>query len=233
MERGRVTIAGRRASLGDRVGPGEEVRVDGRVIEAPPAPRTFALNKPAGVVTSAADERGRTTVFDLVPQVPGLHSVGRLDRDSEGLLLLTTDGELTLRLTHPRYEHPKTYRVWCRGGTLSERALGMLREGIELDDGPARAQAARPAPGGAVVVLGEGRKRQLRRMCAAVGARVERLLRTQVGALPLGELASGEWRELSREEVDALRYDPARGRRPGRRGRGSARGRSRSGPGPQ
>ncbi len=225
----RVSIAGRRAELGDRVAPGDEVRVDGHVIEAPSPARTFALHKPAGVVTSASDERGRATVFELLPRVPGLHPVGRLDRDSEGLLLLTTDGELTLLLTHPRYGHTKTYRVWCRGGTVAAGALARLRHGVLLDDGPARALQARPAPGGAVLVLREGRKRQVRRMCAAVGAPVERLLRTHVGALALGDLAAGEWRELAPDEVERLRYTPG-GRQAARARPGRARPRRKASP---
>ena len=225
----RVSIAGRRAHLGDRVEQGDEVRVDGRVIEVPSSARTFALHKPAGIVTSAADERGRATVFELLPRVPGLHPVGRLDRDSEGLLLLTTDGELTLRLTHPRYGHGKTYRVWCRGGTVAVGALARLRQGVLLDDGPARAEQARPAPGGAVLVLREGRKRQVRRMCAAVGAPVERLLRTHVGEFALGDLAVGEWRELAADEVERLRYTPG-GRRAGGVRAGRARRRRKASP---
>lgn len=217
IEAGRVTIGGRRAVLGDRVAAGDELRVDGRIVERAAEHRTFALHKPRGVVTSAADERGRTTVLDLLPAVAGLHPVGRLDLDSEGLLLLTTDGELTLRLTHPRYGHGKTYRVWCVGGTPDAVALARLRDGVLLDDGWARADGVRPVAGGAVVVLREGRKRQVRRMFAAVGAQVERLVRTRVGAIALGDLPAGTWRELGAEEVERLRYtlDDA-GRDPGR-----------------
>jgi 23S rRNA pseudouridine2605 synthase len=168
---GRVTIGGRRAVLGDRIAPDDELRVDGRIVESAAEHRTFALHKPRGVVTSAADERGRRTVLDLLPAVAGLHPVGRLDLDSEGLLLLTTDGELTLRLTHPRYGHAKTYRVWCLGGSPDAEALSRLRDGVLLDDGWARADDVRPAAGGAVLVLREGRKRQVRRMLAAVAHR--------------------------------------------------------------
>lgn len=205
---GRVTIGARRAVLGDRVAGGDVVRVDGREVGAAAEHRTFALHKPAGVVTSAADERGRRTVMDLLPGVAGLHPVGRLDLDSEGLLLLTTDGELTLRLTHPRYGHAKTYRVWCVGGAPAEGALARLRSGVRLDDGWARADDVRPVAGGAVLVLREGRKRQVRRMFAAVGAPVERLVRTHVGSIALGDLSPGCWRELGAEEVERLRYTP-------------------------
>jgi len=207
---GRVVVSGRVASLGQRVRVGEPVLVDGRPVAQAAPPRTFALHKPAGIVTSAADERGRTTVLDLLPHVPGLHPVGRLDRDSEGLLLLTTDGALTLQLTHPRYGHSKTYQVWCRGGTPPAAALQRLRDGVELDDGPARAERVDAAPGGAVIVLGEGRKRQVRRMFAAIGAPVSRLLRTHVGALELGSLAVGTWRELGPADLRRLGYTPNR-----------------------
>jgi 23S rRNA pseudouridine2605 synthase len=215
---GRVAIDGRTAILGDRVLPDQELLLDGRPLAAPAPPRTFVLNKPAGVITSASDEHGRPTVFDLLPPVPGLHSVGRLDRDSEGLLLLTTDGDLTLRLTHPRFGHAKTYRVWCTSGTLDAAALARLREGVMLDDGPARAEGARAAPGGAVLVLREGRKRQVRRMLAVVSAPVVRLVRTHVGALALGDLPTGAWRELGPEDLERLRYTRAQVRPAARRG---------------
>ena len=148
---GRVTVDGVVAVLGQKVAPGQHVALDGAPVAGRSEHRTFALHKPAGVVTTAADERGRRTVFDLVPRVPGLHPVGRLDLDSEGLLLLTTDGALTDRLTHPRFGHVKTYRVWCEGGALARADCRRLEEGVELDDGPARALRARPAPGGAVL----------------------------------------------------------------------------------
>lgn len=230
IEAGRVTVGGRRARLGDRVAPTDDLRVDGRPVAAPAAHRTFALHKPAGVVTSAADERGRRTVFALLPDVPGLHPVGRLDLDSEGLLLLTTDGDLTLQLTHPRYGHAKTYRVWCVGGCPSPEALQRLRDGVLLDDGWARAEAVRSLPGGAQLVLREGRKRQVRRMLEAVGAPVERLLRTRVGALALGDLAPGAWRELTADEVERLRYTPGDEARGAQRARARSKRPRRSGP---
>src|SRR5690606_7209355 len=133
---------------------------------------------------------------------------GRLDLDSEGLLLLTTDGDLTLRLTHPRYGQRKEYRVWCVEGQLSAEALRRLLGGVSLDDGPAVALAAEAAPGGATIVLGEGRKRQVRRMLAEVGYEVERLLRTRIAGLELGELPSGSWRLLKDEDFAALGYNP-------------------------
>lgn len=203
---GRVTVNGKPAVLGQRAGPRDDVRVDGKALKPPRQSVTYLLNKPRGIVTTASDEFGRPTVLTLVPATPGLHPVGRLDRDSEGLLLLTTDGDLTLLLTHPRYQHQKEYRLWCKQGTVAGEALARLQQGVTLDDGPARALEARPAPGGAVVVLTEGRKRQVRRMLAAVGYDVERLLRTRFGALELGGLQPGEWREVKTGELDRLGY---------------------------
>lgn len=205
---GRVTVDGKRATLGQRAGPEQVVRVDGKVVSVNVQHVTYALNKPIGVVSSASDERGRTGVLDLVPKQKGLHSVGRLDRDSEGLILLTTDGDLTLRLTHPRYQHEKEYRVWCKQGALGPVALSKLLKGVTLEDGQAKAIAARPAPGGAVIVITEGRNRQLRRMLAAVGYEVERLLRTRVASIELGRLEPGRWRELTPKELSSLGYNP-------------------------
>src|SRR5690606_28340677 len=132
--------------------------------------------------------------------------VGRLDRDSEGLLLLTTDGDLTLLLTHPRYQHEKEYRIWCKQGTVAGDALARLQTGVVLDDGPAKAIGARPAPGGAVVVLTAGRKRQVRRMLGAVGYDVDRLVGTRLGQLQLGTMRPGEWRPVKPGELAALGY---------------------------
>ena len=205
---GRVSVDGVTAKLGDRAALSAEVRVDGRLLEIAEQHIGFLLNKPPGYVTTAADERGRPTVLELVPQVPGLHPVGRLDLESEGLLLLTTDGELTLRLTHPRYGQRKVYRVWFSEGELSENAREQLLGGVALEDGPARALAVEPAPGGATVTLAEGRKRQVRRMLAAVGYDVERLQRTRLAGLELGALAPGAWRRLQPEDLEALGYNP-------------------------
>lgn len=202
---GRVTVNGRVATLGDRALPGDDVRVDGRRVSAVRTHVSYLLYKPAGVVSTVQDERGRRTVVDLLPPVPGLHPVGRLDLESEGLLVLTTDGELTLRLTHPRYGHEKEYRLWCREGTVAAGALARLEAGVELEDGPARAAKTRAADGGCVLVLTEGRKRQARRMLAAVGYQVTRLVRTRLGPLRLGDLPPGGYRELSQVELRRLR----------------------------
>jgi 23S rRNA pseudouridine2605 synthase len=209
---GRITVNGVVATLGQTVTDADDVRVDGQLIVLErPAARTFALYKPVGYVTTASDEYGRRNVLDAMPPVPGLHPVGRLDRDSEGLLILTTDGDLTQTLTHPRYGHEKAYRAWTAGDhdpTADE--LGTLVEGVTLSDGPARAVSASPASGGAFIVLAEGRKRQVRRMLAAIGHPVTRLMRYRTGGLWLGDLDVGEYRELGPGEmVDLLRPDGA------------------------
>ena len=142
---GAVTVNGVRAELGQSVTPGDDVRVNG-VRAAVQEHVTFLLYKPAGVLSSVSDDRGRETVIDLLPPVPGLHPVGRLDLESEGLLLVTNDGDLTLRLTHPRYGHEKAYRVWC-DAPLSRTDLQRLKNGLELDDGPAKAAAVRAVGG--------------------------------------------------------------------------------------
>ncbi|GMA15033.1 rRNA pseudouridine synthase [Deinococcus metallilatus] len=203
---GRVTVNGEVATLGRTVTPADEVRVDGTLIETAGLESvTFLLYKPAGYVTTARDEYGRRNVLSAMPSIPGLHPVGRLDRDSEGLLLLTTDGQLTLTLTHPRYGHEKAYRAWTAGDEVpTEAELRRLEEGVELEDGPARALSARPAQGGAFVTLGEGRNRQVRRMLDAIGHPVTRLLRYRVGGLWLGDLAPGEYRELSSRDLHDL-----------------------------
>jgi 23S rRNA pseudouridine2605 synthase len=203
VREGRITVNGDPAELGVRVTAEDRIEVDGRPVTGEVPAVTLMLNKPRGVLTTVRDERGRETVMGLVPRLPGLHPVGRLDRESEGLLLLTTDGDLTLRLTHPRYRQRKSYRVWCRQGTLPAEALARLRAGLELDDGPARAVAARQRPGGCQIVLAEGRKRQVRRMLAVLGFDVDRLLRTGIGSLELGALEPGAWRELTTDEVAA------------------------------
>jgi 23S rRNA pseudouridine2605 synthase len=182
------------------------VTVDGQLVRASGARLVYAVNKPAGVVSTASDPQRRPTVVSLVPDpTPRLYPVGRLDIDTTGLILLTNDGELAYRLTHPRFEVPKTYRVRVDRSPISQRALKALREGVELDDGrSAPARVRRLASDELEITIHEGRKRQVKRMCAAVGHPVRRLERVAFGSLQLGELAVGECRLLTDEEVETL-----------------------------
>jgi 23S rRNA pseudouridine2605 synthase len=205
---GRVTVDG--ATITDPardVGETERVAVDGRPVAVSRRHVVVALHKPAGVVSTARDPQGRPTVVDLVDDVPGrLYPVGRLDADTTGLILLTDDGELAHRLTHPRYEVPKTYRARVGGEAVGERALRALREGIGLEDGrTAPAAVRRVAPNELEIVLREGRKRQVRRMCDAVGHPVRALARVAFGPLALGDLPEGAHRRLRPVEVERLR----------------------------
>jgi 23S rRNA pseudouridine2605 synthase len=205
---GRVTLGGERVTDPARDVPEDagDVAVDGRVVSRE-APLVVALNKPAGVVSTARDTHGRPTVVDLVGRRGvRLYPVGRLDADTTGLLLLTNDGELANLLTHPRHEVPKTYRAEVGGGRVSPQALRALRDGIELDDGPTLpASVSQPRSGVLVLTLREGRKRQVKRMCEAVGHRVKRLERIAFGPLKLGALQPGHHRTLSDDEVARLR----------------------------
>jgi 23S rRNA pseudouridine2605 synthase len=205
----RVTVNGRVASLGDRVDPrADRVEVDGIRVPLDPELRYLALHKPRGVVTTASDPQGRPDVSRYYPEGIRVFPVGRLDRDTEGLLLLTNDGELANRLLHPRYGVEREYLAEVQG-RASARALGALRRGVELEDGPARAVSARRVTGsgdrGAVrIVMTEGRKRQVRRLLAAVGLPVRRLIRIRFGPIRLGQLRPGEVRELDPAEVREL-----------------------------
>jgi 23S rRNA pseudouridine2605 synthase len=203
---GRVTVGGRVASLGDRVDPrSDRVEVDGVPIPLNPELRYFALNKPAGVVTTARDPQGRPTVTELAPPGPRVFPVGRLDRGTEGLLLLTNDGELADRLTHPRYGVEKEYLAEVDGAP-SDRVLARLTRGVALEDGMAQAVSARlsgRASGRSAIriVMAEGRKREVRRMLAAVGLPVRRLVRVRIGPIRLGDLRPGQIRSLEAAEV--------------------------------
>jgi 23S rRNA pseudouridine2605 synthase len=204
---GRVHVDGAPAQVGARVGPNSTVVVDGRPVQAaPPPPRTLALNKPTGVVTTMSDPHGRPTVRDLVPDLPGLAPVGRLDADSRGLLLLTSDGELAHRIAHPRHGLRKTYRV-VPERPLTDAQLGTMLAGVVLDDGPARALSVRRVPRSTAVdvEMGEGRKRVVRRLVAATGNGVADLCRVAVGPVLLGDLAEGRARWLDDAEMQALR----------------------------
>ena len=202
--KGLVRVNGEVARLGQKVGPEDVVEVAGKRVELPKERLVLALHKPKGYTTTRSDPHAEKTVYQLIPEIPGLQAVGRLDRDSEGLLLFTNDGELLFRLTHPRHGVRKVYRVWTERGTLPPEVCRRLLSGVVLEDGPARALFCKPAPGGALLTLGEGRKREVRRMLKAVGYPVKRLLRLQVGPIRLGDLPPGKWRRLSEEELRAL-----------------------------
>jgi 23S rRNA pseudouridine2605 synthase len=203
---GRVTVSGETVTDPAReVGPDDAVTVDGKPVSAAHDRVVYALNKPAGVVSTARDPQGRPTVVTMVPQTERLYPVGRLDIDTTGLILLTNQGELAHRLTHPSFEVEKTYRAVVGGPALEERALRALREGVELEDGrSAPARVRRVSADTLEITIHEGRKRQVKRMCEAVGHPVKRLERVGFGPLRLGELPRGRWRKLSDAEVEAL-----------------------------
>jgi pseudouridine synthase len=215
---GRVTVNGRAATLGMQAdAQADRIEVDGRAIAIDDEPVHLALHKPAGFVTTSNDPQRRRTVMELLPAgiPPHVFPVGRLDRDTEGLLLFTNDGEFAHRLAHPRYEIDKEYHALV-AGTPSEAALERLRSGVEIEGrrtSPAQAEAAE-APYGYEepdahtwlrLVIHEGRKRQVRLMCAAVGHPVVMLVRTRVGDVTLGRMVRGSSRSLSAREVTALR----------------------------
>lgn len=206
---GRVEVNGELATLGRRVDPEHDrVTLDGVTIPVRSGLVYYLLNKPPKVVTTAQDPEGRPTVVDLVPAEPRVFPVGRLDWDTEGVLLLTNDGPLAHGLTHPSHGVPKTYLAEV-SGVPGRAALRRLREGVDLDDGrtaPAKARLAQTTPTGAAleIVIHEGRNRQVRRMCEAVGHPVRRLVRTRFGPLRDQRLAPGQWRPLTQTEIRAL-----------------------------
>jgi 23S rRNA pseudouridine2605 synthase len=170
----------------------------------------YVLNKPAGVVSTAKDTHGRPTVVDLVGSGRRLYPVGRLDADATGLILITDDGDLAHRLTHPSFEVPKTYRVSVDGGRVKEPALQQLRDGVQLEDGmTAPAQVRQVRSGVLELTIHEGRNHQVKRMCEAVGHRVRTLQRVAFGSVRIGELAEGEARRLTPAEVERLRKPSA------------------------
>jgi 23S rRNA pseudouridine2605 synthase len=204
IKAGRVTVNGAPGQLNTFVEQADRVEVDGRSI-SPQRLAYVLLHKPAGVVTTARDPHGRPTVVDLVRHDARVVPVGRLDADTTGALLLTNDGPLAHRLAHPRYGVEKAYAVEVESEPTDEQ-LRQLREGVQLDDGrTAPARASRLAPRTLELVLHEGRKHQVKRMCAAVGLPVTRLHRPRYAGLELGALASGSWRELTDDEVNVLR----------------------------
>lgn len=206
---GRVRVNGALAHIGQGIDPGTDVvEVDGRRVDLRTAPPTWiVLNKPAGVMTTRSDPQGRRTVFDLVQDVPGLVYVGRLDLETEGVLLLTTDGEAANRLTHPSSEIERVYVATVAGDARS--AAERARRGVTLQDGPVvpKRVAVRHAPEGRwffEVVIAEGRKREIRRLCRELGLKVERLVRTAFGPVTLGSLAVGTTRSLTGRERGAV-----------------------------
>ncbi len=211
IEAGRVKVNGRVVKLGDKADPAtDEIRVDGKPVAAAQEFVYIALHKPRGVLSSAASQGGRATILDVVPDSEHLFPVGRLDMESEGLILLTNDGELANRLTHPRYGHEKEYRVLVARQPDKEQ-LETWRRGVVLEDGyrtaPAQVRVESQQGKGAWlrVTLQEGRKRQIRETAARLGLPVVRLVRIRIGTLELGSLKPREWRNLRPDEVRRLR----------------------------
>ena len=203
IKAGRVTVNGEVAGLATFVQSRDIVEVDGERVRLEPLTYVL-LNKPPGVVTTARDPEGRPTVVELVGHKNRIVPVGRLDWATTGALLLTNDGPLAHRLTHPRYEVDKVYEADVEG-VPSDATIARLATGVELDDGPtAPARVRRLGPSKLEVVLHEGRKHQVKRMCEAVGHPVKRLHRPVYAGLTLAGIPRGGWRELTREEVDAL-----------------------------
>lgn len=213
LRQGRVRVNGHTAQLGDRADPRlDRIAVDGRALAARPSPLLILLHKPVGVISTCYDPQGRPTVLELLPsrlrQGSGLHPVGRLDADSRGALLLSNDGALTLRLTHPRYGHPRTYRVWVRGHPQAE-TLRRWRAGVPLEGRPCqpvglKVVAEQPDRTLLELAMAEGRNRQIRRTAALLGHPVLDLQRTAIGRLRLQDLPEGAWRLLEPWEVETL-----------------------------
>ena len=209
MEAGRVRLNGEPVVLGDRVDPDRDVlTVDGAPVPVSTDLETYLLNKPVGVISSASDPQGRRTVVDLIESTKRLYPVGRLDADSEGLILVSNDGELTNRVTHPSFGVAKRY-VAELDGEISKSALRRLSEGVELDDGPARAESARLVDSGrgrsmVEMVMMEGRNREVRRMLDAVGFPVTRLVRTAIGGLSDPKLPPGSYRRLTATDIQRM-----------------------------
>jgi 23S rRNA pseudouridine2605 synthase len=205
---GRVSIAGTVVRDPARdVDADSGVAVDGRFLEGPEERMVFVVHKPSGVLSTARDTHGRKTVVDLVPSRGArLYPVGRLDADSTGLMLVTNDGDLAQRLTHPSFEVPRVYRATVHPAPVPEGALRALREGVDLDDGrTAPAKVRQLKPGVLELTIHEGRNHQVKRMCEAVGHRVRTLTRVRFGPLRLDDLPEGAHRRLKQAEVEQLR----------------------------
>jgi 23S rRNA pseudouridine2605 synthase len=205
IEDERVTVNGEVAVLGRRVDPEvDRIEVDGVAVSTRAGLVYYLLNKPAGVITTAEDTHGRPTVVEMVPAEPRVFPVGRLDADTEGLLLLTNDGDLAHRLTHPSHGVEKEYLAEVEGRP-SRSSLRRLREGVDLDDGPTSpAKVALVEPSVLRITIHEGRNRQVRRMCAEIGHPVVRLVRIRIADLVDRRLSPGEWRTLEPGEVRSL-----------------------------
>lgn len=211
ISEGRVSVNGALATLGMSVSEGDIVELDGARIGGRQHRMVILFNKPRGVVCTSDDPEGRRTVQDYFKDIPErLYNVGRLDLNSEGLLLMTNDGELAHRLTHPRFGVEKTYYVVC-DGKVSASELARLTNGVELEDGmtaPARIEQVRTTQRGDtsfLITIHEGRNRQIRRMAEAVGHRALRLKRERFGPLSIGDVAPGQWRYLTETEIEALK----------------------------
>ena len=205
---GRVAVNGETASLGATVTPEDEVTLDGSPVRLPDTLVYLALNKPPGVLTTMRDDRGRRTVADLMPDVPGLVPAGRLDRDTTGLLLLTNDGDLAHRITHPSSKIEKQYHLTLEN-PVPDEAIAALAAGPTLEDGklhpPELSNLSRTARTTTLdLTIHEGRNRIIRRACVAVGLRLVSLRRVRVGPVNLGRLPEGEYRELKPEELEVL-----------------------------
>ena len=206
---GRVAVNGETATLGATVTPDDEVTLDGSPVRLPDTQVYLALNKPPGILTTMRDDRGRRTVADLMPDVPGLVPAGRLDRDTTGLLLLTNDGDLAHRITHPSSEITKQYRLTLQN-PVPDKAIAALSAGPTLEDGrmhpPDLSTLTRTYRTTTFdLTIHEGRNRIIRRACAAVGLRLVSLHRIRVGPVTLGDLPEGQYRRLTPEELEALR----------------------------
>ncbi len=208
IDSGRVTINGKVATLGDKARELDQIELDGIPVLRNPDLVHYLLHKPRTVLSTASDPEGRETVVDLVPSEARVFPVGRLDADSEGLIILTNDGDLTQRLTHPSFGVPKEYLSHVEG-VPSRSAIRRLREGIELEDGmTSPAEVSMPQDGLLRIVIHEGRNRQVRRMCDAVGHPVLRLVRVRIGPITDPALSAGDWRAMTRDEVRSL-YEAA------------------------
>ncbi len=233
IRQGRVMVNGRVVTeLGTKVNPArDDVRVDGRRVHSAPGRLYVMLNKPGGVISAMEDRRGRRALGDLVSLPQRLYPVGRLDLHSEGLILLTDDGELANLLTHPRYEHEKEYQVWVNGEP-TEETLQAWRQGVLLDGkptAPARVEVLGRRGDATLlrVAMHEGRKRQIRRVAELLGHPVRELKRVRLGPLELGPLEVGQWRYLTTKEVRSLEGLKGQGRKTAarrRRGKPAARG---------